>query len=153
MMMDYEEIKERVLRQQLRDDRKLTTDELCVGCELDALVAEMVMRWRKYLYNEPGSTITDEADIWFEPNHNGHCWKGEPFEIGGRWDRSFRHWSPSTNIADAFEVVDLMIEYAHDFELTWNGPMGNESWLCCFLEPALANTPALAICRAALATS
>lgn len=54
----------------------------------------------------------------------------------------------SRNIAAAWELVDLALEYANDFELQWDG--AKEGWMCYITEPAKARTAPLAIARAYL---
>lgn len=73
--------------------------------ETDALLAEKVMGWREFHYHGGGPTSSSDSGIWFDPDHNGHCWKGTPFKIGDRYDRTFDRWSPYTDIADAWEVL------------------------------------------------
>ena len=77
--------------------------------ETDALLARDVMGWREFHYHGGGPTTSDDSDIWFDPDHNGHCWKGTPFQfVDDYYDRMFHRWSPYTNIADAWEVLRHM---------------------------------------------
>ena len=110
------------------------TDEMPAGQEMDMLIAEKVMNW-KQLSNR----------LWHDDDGNE------------RWidaDKSFIHqpcWSPSTNIADAWEIMEgvssfRLVYYRGKWECTiiaW----GAEGATGHFAE---ADTGMLAICRAAL---
>lgn len=104
------------------------------GRELDALVAEKVMGWKL-------SNATDGTEYW---DNGKFC--------GGIWPKE---WNPSTNIADAWNVVEKMkskdylfslkniVKGTFTFSLTdWGGN--------CSTYAAEAETAPLAICLAAL---
>ena len=105
-----------------------------LGPELDRLIAEKVMGWRASSsgLNERGSP----PDCW---------WDGERNRLQAKW-------SPSTNIAHAWEVVkklrNIMV-----------GPWGNSRWAVCAIQDgdwdccdwfSVADTAPHAICLAAL---
>ena len=112
------------------------------GPELDALVAEKVMGWEQR-----------HPKHWAECAGTGGL--GDSFE----YRRSQAEWSPSTSIADAWEVVEN-IKHPHrrsvfvgfDCAILTEGP-----YQCCVNEPdglcvasAWADTAPHAICLAAL---
>lgn len=100
------------------------SDQMPAGPELDAIIAEKVMGWKRV----PGT----ESGAWMDPCTN---------------DGRMGSWSPSTDIAAAWEVVEKLklsliptnkgwiVSQHHLFE----GPFGEDE------------TAPLAICRAALA--
>ena len=105
----------------------MNIDKLPAGKEMDHAVAEYVMKWERY-----------ETD----PPHTAWAYlKG-----GVRWIRP--EFSPSTNIAHAIEVAEflkLTIGPRRDAAPGWYAE-------CSFCREinGHADTPALAICRAAL---
>jgi hypothetical protein len=117
------------------------------GPEMDALVAERVMRWKLKDYGDHGEWLDSvgEQTDWYDQGGTGdyyechmHC----------------QVWSPSTDISAALEVVEKLKERYRRVVLSW---LANE-WLVrpgwetgdddnsCAFSPELP----LAICRAAL---
>lgn len=111
------------------------------GRELDALVAEKVMGWRPW----SGGYYYGSAD-------------GQVMVCLHENDGMARYWSPSTDIAAAWRVVERL-HTGRTFGLDWLGFDGEE-WRCCFgwsenddhlgFHHAEAATAPLAICLAAL---
>lgn len=101
------------------------------GPELDRLVAEKVMGW--------------------EPVSSGLRMRGSPPDLwlckGGR-RRVMRAWNPSTNIAQAWEVVERCRSLGHRVTLQLDGAW--RVWINGGL-PSEDDTAPLAICFAALA--
>lgn len=109
-------------------------DEMGAGPEMDRLIAEKVMGWKEY-HCEGGYTDT-----------SGYI------RITDKWASDENSFHPSTNIANAWEVVEEIVADRQDsaFELFFRGKDGwgvattdNVRW-------ALGDTAPLAICRAAL---
>jgi len=113
------------------------------GRELDALVAKKVMGWHLVRW-------ADETD-------GGRVWKGDageyraPYSVdpNPKW-----RWSPSTDIAAAWEVVDALMDNGiglpqifHDGQL-WVASVSDCTRKKSNMASAL--TAPLAICRAAL---
>jgi hypothetical protein len=95
----------------------MTPDDMPAGPELDRLVAEKVMGWKLPL--EYGILYTDGSESWgnspqytFEKFHAYHS-KGIAKELLQRPDLA--GWSPSTQIAHAWEVVQKISR------LKWSG--------------------------------
>ena len=98
--------------------------------ELDALVAEKVMGWRREQY-------------WFD----NKPMIGLIGPEGVRYVDEYPQYS--TDIAAAWEVVDEMRKFGQNFSLYRKE--GENFWACSFgIYCALDSTPALTICRAAL---
>jgi hypothetical protein len=104
------------------------------GPEMNALVAERVMKWRRSPDPFPGWLPT--------------------YERATIADIIMPGWSPSTDIAAGMEVLEYLRPFKHIL-LTgyWGGP-----WECELTEPstewrAQAEQLPLAICRAALLTT
>lgn len=113
----------------------MTRDEILAmpaGMEMNALVAEKVMGWHEH----NGMWLDLDNRIWANPPG----------------------WSPSTNIATAWEVVQKHPYYFALYrtnETDWRLALfGTVHWECRFYAPekfdAKADTAPLAICRAAL---
>jgi hypothetical protein len=112
----------------------MSATELQAGRELDALVAEKVMGWT-YL-----------GERWSDTNHSGYQWRDST---------GTRHETPpfSTDIAAAWEALERMASVLEDVAKIEVSRLSNGQYacvvgaICC----EFADTPALAICRAALA--
>lgn len=104
------------------------------GRELDALIAERVMGWCAWRSPLVPRGVT-QPDCWQTGERNRPA-----VRMSG--------WSPSTNIADAWKVFDVL--GGHVTIHTING-----GWACRINDwmrtHCWAETPALAICRSALA--
>jgi hypothetical protein len=125
-------------------------DTLGPGREMDALVAEKVMGWplqSSAPYTWPHVTLN------VDPTHD--ClWLFRMADKGTHYTQE--HWSPSTSISAAWEVVEKF----DSFSIVHNAfykKLGEEFIVCELTkyEPeayaeARANTAPLAICRAAL---
>ena len=129
-------------------------DTLPAGPDLDALVAEKVMGW----------TLGDPHWIHGYMMHGMvevRTWLGSETEDGAKSEG----WSPSTNIAAAWEVVEKLSQSGVDFYLerdpygrthwarfndTTQGTYNKEGCEDKRLGDADAPTAPLAICRAAL---
>lgn len=117
----------------------LDIDALTAGPELDRLIGEKVMGWAcKDAYGCDGL-------VWFDASGSELIDYG-PTAYG---------WSPSTNIAHAWEVVErVRLQDYGSLELWWDA--GAEWWCALFRfksetpEMLTADTAPLAICRAAL---
>ena len=111
-------------------------ETLEAGAELDALVAEKVMGW-DVKYSDP--TFRNDEIHWRDPFNKTIYRVGE--------------WSPSSNIAAAWEVVKKMALAQYQVRLS-NKSFDDRWWWCYFdggkLNVAQAHTVPLAICRAAL---
>jgi len=114
------------------------------GRELDRLIAETVMGWR--------------LKHWRDETDGGTYWVSADGEFAGKYsvgsDPKWR-WSPSTDIAAAWQVVDKM-NLLHDASCLGYDE-SNSEWIifevCCPYDGeviAVGETPELAICRAAL---
>ena len=117
-------------------------DERKAGREIDARVAEEVMEWRPitHFHGEP------IADGWVG------FWDGDWF----RWttrppsdeENASVEWKPSTQIADAWPVLERFDEYAiykDEHRVVCKVAMKEDVW-----SMSIANTAPLAICLAAL---
>lgn len=101
----------------------MNADQMPAGLELDRLVAEKVMGWHR------------DCDRWMA----GDQMRGWAFE-----------WNPSTNIAHAWEAVDRILSN-QGRNLNLQVKAGTcFAHFCGTTEGARADTPPLAICRAAL---
>lgn len=112
------------------------------GRELDELIATKVMGWRKEIVYPP-TELMPPYYIWVNPMDSDNC---------------LPKFNPSTNIADAWEVVEKMLEQGYDMRLDYL--YAHETYICLF-DKAIpyyseggeyANTAPLAICLAALKT-
>lgn len=114
-------------------------DDMEAGTELDALIAEKVMGWTKYVYEKEGTTHTE----WTEAR-----------SVGTRYHADFH---PSTDISTAWDVVEELARRGYDL-----GRVGKEfgegQYIAQFFhgktygqacEHARGETAPLAICRAA----
>ena len=125
------------------------------GRGIDALIAEKVMGWRA---GDEKNTISDEPEIWHITDDDGNCWRGEPFKVYDGYDHMFYHWSPSTDISTAWQVMEhIEAEGIARLELTRLGWPVPGVWRATLFTTAIsagytANAPTapLAICRAAL---
>jgi hypothetical protein len=112
--------------------------------EIDAQIAEMVMGWTWC----PGEGQSGCDDSWMLYNSDGEGIDEYP-----------AGWSPSTDIAAAFEVVDKIVgdQYRYVFRLEQlTGRMAPGRWWAYFDKDAEqfaghGETAPLAICKAALA--
>ena len=117
------------------------------GRELDALIAEKVMGW------------SSQADglYWDTGNHRTRLVLGSIIakkrkEMGLENAQDFV-FAPSTNIADAWEVVEKFVTADHRDGYDVQLSARSDGWMCCIFpyEPVEgADTAPLAICLAAL---
>lgn len=115
----------------------MNIDELPAGPELDDLVATRVMGWKRETKDFDGGSWTR----WNRPGESGTWHPANPVLRGEDW------FSPSTNIAHAFEVVEKIRDRFH-VHLEANGTSG---WHCVLNgDWTTADTLPLAISRAAL---
>jgi hypothetical protein len=131
----------------------------CVaGRELDALVAERVMQWKRVRSDRDEGD--DRRDVAWMLHYKMGVLRGEPYTYGANalYDRTFRKWSPSTDIAAAMEVIEKMRELGWLTDCITNDVYGmpDTSWSASFrmsggyeVEAQAATLPE-AICRAAL---
>lgn len=100
-------------------------DAIPAGPEIDRLVAERVMRW-----------IPSEDPRWWADSHPRDC-------------IALRSWSPSTNIAHAWQVMEVLIDQgrAPDLHVRRDVDPWRRLWLA---GSARADTAPLVICRAGL---
>lgn len=115
--------------------------KLEAGRELDALVARQIMGWSKW------NIISDTGNFpgWFTKIELGQLGKG--------WYMADDNWSPSTDIAAAWQVVERMRKLGRETQHYYNERRGPwwSFWKPFGIEAsATAETDALAICRAAL---
>lgn len=142
--------------------------DLQPGAELDRMVAEQVMGWG-IVHNDVQGTNTkrDMAMIHAGYVYRAHAWQFEPkYDPKRLWYYQWEPWSPSANIAHAWEVVERMVRVGKPiFPFPLRG-----KWACAIIdcsppdEPShgdhwfdesldgveYADTPAHAICLAAL---
>jgi hypothetical protein len=114
--------------------------ELPAGRELDALIAEKVMGWR-FMHDGLGNMRWYQDTVAIDgygPNH----WGG------------YRDFSPSTDIAAAWEIVKKMRARGIPLRLVLVCAPGDPEWWYASFEAngwqVESNTAPLAICRAAL---
>lgn len=123
------------------------------GRELDALVAQTVMSWTIYGYaaydNWLARSNRGDVDIVFI-DRDGVVWRAVADLCNV--------WSPSTDIADAWQVVEKLAELGMLISVCW-GRSGNHGIIASvdileagFDKPIAAHTAPLAICLAALET-
>lgn len=134
-------------------------DELQAGPELDALIAERVMGWVKVEW--------DGVYYWRDPaiddSHTGRV--ADSRSSVGDLLEDLKPWSPSTDIAAAWEVVEKLCESAFDdreifsLEATFeeNGEAWEKVWDCVVGSSdahkdgwGFGHMPEIAICLAAL---
>jgi len=106
--------------------------------QLDELMATRVMGWK-----ETDANSITSSRVW---RVNGDGWKNSPERI------SVNSWHPSTNISQAFEVVDQMIA---DYYIEIYHNKGERTWMVFILDEknqwdVEADTLPLAICEASL---
>lgn len=117
----------------------MNADEMEAGRELDALVAEKVMEW-----------------MWYDGRGTGgpSYWQDKDGEYS--W---CAYWNPSTEIADAWEVVEALRDKGFIVNILIDSPENSTLVSCSLHKPDLyetmiveqiAETAPLAICRAAL---
>jgi hypothetical protein len=123
----------------------MSVDELPAGPELDRLVAEMVMGWQW------GKNRIDAGMDAFGDWREAHEVEGPIRNPGGYF---VRHWSPSTDIAHAWEVVERMSELGNPLRHLSDGRSRIGYFFARFGDSTEGNWPAetapLAICRAAI---
>ena len=76
------------------------------GRELDAFIAECVMGG----YAPNPNDMADVGEVWYWLDRRNGVLRGEPYKVGvmTRWDHQYRSWKPSTDITDAWHVVDAV---------------------------------------------
>jgi len=141
-------------RRDLRHDFTLPFSDRREVVNIDREIAEKVMGWtqkrgtHEYMF-APGHVWPLNSEWWYESDNNVM--------------RLVEYWQPSTDIKQAFEVAEKMRELGFRFHL-WES---KHSWVAMFLiiiqKPKgsynyekfyydeNADTPAMAICKAALA--
>jgi len=124
------------------------------GTELDALVAETVMGWKRMRWKDFQSDTRESLTYSWHDSDGKMTENAE--DCDDYYSPSFA-WSPSTDIEAAWQVVErLWDENPHvQFELRHQGTAGG--WMARFPAPVLANyveakgkTAPHAICLAAL---
>lgn len=135
------------------------------GPELDAEVATRVMEWEREAL-PPASDYGPTTRAYWVDRKTKRRMLSEMGTSGRTWDnRAFRRnsriWSPSTSIADAWEVVEKLMADNWMLDMGWGKP----DWWVCFFAPddidrlayrgeaeafSRAPTAPLAICLAAL---
>jgi len=125
-----------------------TDGQSCVtGRELDALIAEHVMQWKR-VHSERDEGDDREDVAWMLHKAHGVL-KGEPYTWGDSnlHDRTFAKWSPSTDIAAAMEVFEKLRDTGYSVILE---PAINNQW-CVTVDNFEEAAPTIpeAICRAA----
>jgi len=126
------------------------------GRELDALVAENVMGWKRVRWMDWKQKIADETRTSL--TYSWHDANGDMTENAEDMDDYYNPtyaWSPSTDIAAAWEVVERL---ALTFEMGWLPTDKGFSWDASFGEKrgseegttTYADTAPHAICLAAL---
>jgi hypothetical protein len=130
---------------------------LPAGPDIDALVAETVMGWKRDEPWGPKAMLEAFGKIIGKPMLGP--WKVGPGPLDARFDE---HWKPSTNIAHAFEVVEHLRAQGVKWEIADDYlDEGLGSWFAMIesggrgLSPhrtigPYADTVPLAICRVAL---
>ncbi len=114
--------------------------QLVASRELDALVAERVMGWKKWVPARPESLpITSLATP---------CWEDTDGRVIAQ-----HSWNPSTEISAAWEVVEKLKQRDKDNTFFLEIEFYNNAWNCQIGGSVEASAPTapLAICRAALA--
>ena len=142
----------------------METDELKEGWQLNFLIAEKVMGWTLKNYATE-TTIIGEEEREEASYNDGWYWKGR------EGDKEAWQWDPGRNIADAMEVVRKIVNTGRWelFDLQWAHPdspvtprsPGLRAWWACFIPfdddaewcSGDGDTPAIAICYAALRTA
>jgi hypothetical protein len=113
--------------------------------EFDAWIAEHVMGWKRtdtFLSRRSVGDLVPDANL-----QSFRLWEGSESEflLGTRF---VPHYTSS--IADAWKVVDEMLAHNSDEVVVEYGWIGDNAWRCVFGQfDAEADTPALAICKAA----
>lgn len=135
----------------------MNNDQMLAGMEMDLLIDEKVMGRRRPL--EYGIRYADGRDRWGQSEQytkdkfNNYFNQGLATALLSRPDLG--GWSPSTNIMDAFEVVEVMQNRSNQFDMIFTSEYGTV-FACGFYhgklqaEMSTAETAPLAICRAAL---
>lgn len=104
------------------------------GMELDVMMAEHVMKWKR-VQGDRDKGDDRKGIAWMMLKGQDRVLKGTPYTWGdsdGLYDRTFAKWSPSTSIADAFEVVEKMQERGFG----WHMGSHRDGWLVrCFEMP------------------
>lgn len=121
------------------------------GDEINNLVAEKVMGWHKGIVTfSDGSTFSGKED-WLDEKGRYRCGiKKDDGWYEDDEDFNLLHWHPSESILWAWEVVEKMED--SNFCLDRNGDLCPSGLWQCIIKGEVANadTPSLAICRAAL---
>ena len=122
----------------------MNAEALEAGRAFDSRIAQEVLKWQPRL-----SLEDDEKDRWVRPSDPGgpYSWIVTHF---------MSNWEPSTNIAYSMLLVEYMLEAFDTFALSYDGTL--QLWHARFSgEPSNweslwghAETPMLAICRAAI---
>jgi|SRR3990172_13114446 len=115
-------------------------DTISAGKELDGLIAERVFGWKNLVWKEGGHKIDELGNRLSWPMG----WYGD-----GPRGSTYLVKRYSTNMDDAWEVVDKLRETCCDFSISegFNAAFLKDDWIV-----ATADTVPVAICRAALKT-
>lgn len=93
-------------------------NNVLLNLDLDTLIAKEIMKW-VHVHNDDSR---DDDTPTFMVYHNKKVLKGEPYKIGKSdkfYAHTFREWSPTSKIQDAFEVVNRMnVQYGLGLSLT-----------------------------------
>lgn len=127
------------------DTQTVDVDTLEAGPEINNLIASRVMGWHLAKVKVAGADfyrpVEAYVEYWVNENDTSQI---QPYEF-----------DPSLDIAVAWQVIDqIMQTYSHEVtvEHGWQEHPG-PYWHCHMgLVDATADTPALAVCRAALKT-
>ena len=116
--------------------------EMQAETRIDSLVAKYVMGWHSRKWNNEGYAWIDNGGVYMAA-------RIDP-------DRLNPRWSPSTNVSDAWQVVEHMTHKGAVNINHWDGNTCEDTiWNVLFAAPhyrgeASCHTVELAICRAAL---
>lgn len=112
-------------------------EKLEAGPEVDALVAEKVMGWKR----------NDENHNWLDASGAGVAYQNDDY-----WGEDGpKQFCPSTDMADAYEILRLLRRSFGRVELVGVDTPADHFWECLVAGgTARAGTAAMAICRAAL---
>ena len=112
-------------------------DTMPAGREMDSLIAEKIFGWKNLAWKE-AKRYADKLGDWYSPRG----WYGN----GPNGESYFtKHYS--TDMGDAWEVVEKLCQMCSDFSLTegYNAAFLADDWVV-----STAETMPLAICRTAL---
>jgi hypothetical protein len=121
------------------------------GVEMDAEIARRVMEWPTIGMNTPfreagnaHGVVVREDDGWLKPMRFARVGDACPLDDS---------WRPSTDIAAAWEVLEVIRQRFGNVSLTVDNGWGLTIWRndhCMTVGPLNSDSAQLAICRAAL---